>query len=46
MTARFVLRYETPAVPAAFDRHYHDIHMKIRPVASITHREKRLNAAA
>ncbi|MFC9635099.1 EthD family reductase [Streptomyces mirabilis] len=29
MTARFIVLYETPADPAAFDHHYRDIHLPI-----------------
>ena len=29
MTARFVALYETPDDPAAFDRHYHDVHIPL-----------------
>lgn len=29
MTARFIALYETPAAPAAFDRHYHDVHIPL-----------------
>ncbi|MGV9560929.1 EthD family reductase [Streptomyces sp. NPDC003480] len=29
MTARFIALYETPADPAAFDRHYHDVHIPL-----------------
>jgi uncharacterized protein (TIGR02118 family) len=29
MTARFLAVYETPADPAAFDRHYHEIHIPL-----------------
>ena len=31
MTARFLAVYETPADPAAFDRHYRDVHMPLLP---------------
>jgi uncharacterized protein (TIGR02118 family) len=31
MTARFIVLYETPADPEAFDRHYRDVHV---PLAS------------
>ena len=29
MTARFLALYETPADPAAFDRHYRDVHLPL-----------------
>ncbi|WP_189317349.1 EthD family reductase [Streptomyces brasiliensis] len=29
MTARFIALHETPAAPAAFDRHYHDAHIPL-----------------
>ncbi|MFK0112108.1 EthD family reductase [Streptomyces sp. NPDC091217] len=29
MTARFIVLYETPADPAAFDRHYRDVHLPL-----------------
>jgi uncharacterized protein (TIGR02118 family) len=29
MTARFLAVYETPADPAAFDRHYHEVHIPL-----------------
>ncbi|MFE2490509.1 EthD family reductase [Streptomyces mirabilis] len=29
MTARFIVLYETPADPAAFDHHYRDIHLPL-----------------
>jgi uncharacterized protein (TIGR02118 family) len=29
MTARFLALYETPADPAAFDRHYREVHIPI-----------------
>ncbi|MFE9454595.1 EthD family reductase [Streptomyces sp. NPDC006739] len=29
MTARFIVLYETPADPAAFDRHYHAVHIPL-----------------
>ncbi|MGQ5640911.1 MULTISPECIES: EthD family reductase [unclassified Streptomyces] len=29
MTARFIALYETPADPAAFDRHYHHAHVPL-----------------
>ena len=29
MTARFLALYETPADPAAFDRHYHEVHIPL-----------------
>ncbi|MFI6858192.1 EthD family reductase [Streptomyces sp. NPDC050416] len=29
MTARFIALYETPTAPAAFDRHYHDVHIPL-----------------
>jgi uncharacterized protein (TIGR02118 family) len=29
MTAQFLAAYETPADPAAFDRHYHEIHIPL-----------------
>ncbi|MER6274461.1 EthD family reductase [Streptomyces sp900105755] len=29
MTARFIALYETPADPAAFDRHYHAVHIPL-----------------
>jgi uncharacterized protein (TIGR02118 family) len=29
MTARFIALYETPADSAAFDRHYHDVHIPL-----------------
>jgi uncharacterized protein (TIGR02118 family) len=29
MTARFLAAYETPADPAAFDRHYREIHIPL-----------------
>jgi uncharacterized protein (TIGR02118 family) len=29
MTARFIALYETPADPAAFDRHYRDVHIPL-----------------
>jgi uncharacterized protein (TIGR02118 family) len=29
MTARFLVLYETPADPAAFDRHYREVHLPL-----------------
>jgi uncharacterized protein (TIGR02118 family) len=29
VTARFLAVYETPADPAAFDRHYHEVHIPL-----------------
>jgi hypothetical protein len=29
MTARFIVLFETPADPAAFDRHFHDVHIPL-----------------
>ncbi|MGW2520375.1 EthD family reductase [Streptomyces sp. NPDC001617] len=29
MSARFTVLYETPADPAAFDRHYRDVHLPL-----------------
>ena len=29
MTARFLVLYETPAEPAAFDRHYREVHLPL-----------------
>ncbi|MDO0930459.1 EthD family reductase [Streptomyces sp. DG2A-72] len=29
MTARFIVLFETPAGPEAFDRHYHDVHIPL-----------------
>lgn len=29
MTARFIALYETPADPAAFDRHYREVHIPL-----------------